>query len=183
MNWRWISLTSLLAALVLGYGSFVRRESPDVAIGAAPEQPGYYLKDAVITQTQADGSIGMRLATNRIEQQTKDDSIVMTPVRVDYFQVPGREWRLSAQRGFVPANSRVVQLNGDVAVRAADDPANLFLAVDALAIDTVRNVAYSMSSPVELQSGPHHLTVSGFEADLKEEKIHAKTAQGRFTPP
>ena len=181
MSWRWISISALLAALAIAYGAFMRRDSAEVAIGAAPEQPGYYLKDAVITQSQADGSIGMRLVTNRIEQQTKDNSIVMTPVRVDYFQVPEREWVLSAQRGMVPANSRIVQLTGDVALQAADAPEDSFLRVDALAIDTVKNLAYSTSSPVVVQSGPHRMTVKSFQADLKEEKIRAESVRGHFT--
>jgi len=180
MSWRWISITALLAAVVVAYGAFVRRDSLGVSIGAPPEQPGYYLKDAVVTQTQADGSIGMRLVTSRIEQQSRDDSIVMTKVRVDYYQVAGQQWILSADQGFVPADSRVVQLTGDVSLRSAANPDDSFLRVDALAIDTARNVAYSTSSPVVMQSGPYRMTVQSFEADLKEEKIRAKTVQGRF---
>ena len=100
MNWRWISLAALLAALVIGYG-------------ALPEQPGYYLQDAVITQTHQDGSVSLRLIANRIEQQRRDDSISLDTVRVNYFQAssgqsPQREWLLNARKGFVPANFRVV---------------------------------------------------------------------------
>jgi LPS export ABC transporter protein LptC len=180
MSWRWISITALLAAVVVGYGAFMRRDSFEVSTGAAPEQPGYYLKDAIITQTQADGSLGTRLVTNRIEQQRKDDSILMSTVRVDYFQVPDRQWVLSADQGLVPANSRTIQLSGDVALRAANDPDKSFLQVDSLAIDTVRNVAYTTSSPVVMQMGPHKMTVKSLEADLKEEKIRAEAVQGRF---
>jgi LPS export ABC transporter protein LptC len=181
MSWRWISIAALLAAVVVAYGAFVRRDSLGVSIGTPPEQPGYYLKDAVVTQTQADGSLGMRLVTSRIEQQASDDSIVLSRVRIDYYQVPERQWILSADQGFVPANSRVVHLTGDVSLRSATNPDESFLRVDSLAVDTVRNIAFSTSSPVVIQSGLHRMTVQSFEADLTEEKIRAKAVQGRFT--
>ena len=56
MNWRWISLAALLAALVIGYGALVDRNPAPTTNDAQAEQPGYYLQDAVITQTQQDGS-------------------------------------------------------------------------------------------------------------------------------
>ena len=56
MNWRWISLAALLAALVIGYGALVERNPAPAANSGQAEQPGYYLQDAVITQTQQDGS-------------------------------------------------------------------------------------------------------------------------------
>ena len=87
MNWRWISLAALLAALVIGYGALVERNPAPATNGAQPEQPGYYLQDAVITQTQQDGSVSLRLIANRIEQQRRDDSISLDTVRVNYFQV------------------------------------------------------------------------------------------------
>ena len=71
MNWRWISLAALLAALVVGYGALIERNPSPAAIDTRAEQPGYYLKDAVITQTQQDGSSSLRLIANRIEQQRR----------------------------------------------------------------------------------------------------------------
>src|SRR5688572_25365111 len=112
MNWRWISLTALLAALVIGYGALIERNPSPATSDTRAEQPGYYLQDAVITQTQQDGTISLRLIANRIEQQRRDDSIALNTVRVNYFQSPQREWLLTARHGFVPANFRVVQLLG-----------------------------------------------------------------------
>src|SRR5262245_13442405 len=103
MNWRWISLAALLAALVIGYGALVERNPAPTANDAQAEQPGYYLQDAVITQTQENGSVSLRLIANRIEQRRRDDSIELQTVRVNYFQSPQREWLLTARQGFVPA--------------------------------------------------------------------------------
>jgi LPS export ABC transporter protein LptC len=182
VNWRWISIAALLAALVLGYGALFDRGAAPVATSEPPPQPGYYLKDAVITETRPDGSLNVRLIAKRIEQQPKDDSISMSTVRVNYFQAPQKEWALSAQRGFVPANSRIVQLEGDVELRPTDAAALSFLRTDALAIDTDKNIAYSTSSPVNIRLGHHAMTVKNFVADLKSEKVRLESVNGRFQP-
>lgn len=182
MSWRWISIAAMLAAVVIGYGAFVDRDSSLTASNELPPQPGYYLKDAVITQTREDGALDIRLIANRIEQQPQDDSIVMSAVRVNYFQVPEKEWALSARRGWVPANSRVVQLEGDVELRPANADTASFLRADALAIDTEKNIAYSTSSPVTIRFGAHAMTVKSFRADLNSEKIRLESVNGRFEP-
>lgn len=45
MNWRWISLAALLAALVIGYGALVERNPAPTANNGQAERPGYYLQD------------------------------------------------------------------------------------------------------------------------------------------
>jgi LPS export ABC transporter protein LptC len=187
MNWRWISLAALLAALVIGYGALVERSPAPTANAAQAEQPGYYLQDAVVTQTQQDGSVSLRLIADRIEQQRRDDSIALETVRVNYFQAepgqaPQREWLLNANRGFVPADFRVVQLFGDVELRPADAQPNAFLRADALAVDTQTNVAYSLASPVHVRFGGHAMVVKNFRADLNSEKIRLESVNGRFDP-
>ena len=195
MNWRWISIAALLAALVIAYGALVERSPAPTTNDARAEQPGYYLQDAIVTQTQQDGSISLRLVANRIEQQRRDDSIALDTVRVNYYQSnsgsnsgsksgqsPPREWLLKARQGFVPANFRVVQLFGDVVLRPADAQPEAFLRVDALAVDTQTNVAYSLASPVRVRFGSHEMVVKNFRADLDSENIRLESVHGRFDP-
>jgi LPS export ABC transporter protein LptC len=195
MNWRWISLAALLAALVIGYGALVERSPAPTTNDAQAEQPGYYLQDAIVTQTQQDGSVSLRLVANRIEQQRRDDSIALETVRVNYYQstsgskpgsksgqLPQREWLLDARQGFVPANFRVVQLFGDVVLRPADAQPEAFLRVDALAVDTQTNVAYSLASPARVRFGSHEMVVKNFRADLDSENIRLESVHGRFDP-
>ena len=89
MNWRWISLAAALAAIVIGYGAFVDNDSAPMANHELPEQPGYYLKDAVVLRTRADGSPGIELIARRIQQRltrpSQGDAITMEAVRVNYF--------------------------------------------------------------------------------------------------
>jgi LPS export ABC transporter protein LptC len=195
MNWRWISLAALLAALVIGYGALVERSPAPTSNDAQAEQPGYYLQDAIVTQTQQDGSVSLRLVASRIQQQRRDDSIALDTVRVNYYQSnsgsnsgsksdpsPQREWLLNARQGFVPANFHVVQLFGDVVLRPADAQPEAFLRVDALAVDTQTNVAYSLASPVRVRFGSHEMVVKNFRADLDSENIRLESVHGRFDP-
>jgi LPS export ABC transporter protein LptC len=195
MNWRWISLAALLAAFVIGYGALVERTPAPTTNDAQAEQPGYYLQDAIVTQTQQDGSVSLRLVANRIEQQRRDDSIALDTVRVNYYQSnsgsnpgsksgqsPQREWLLNAREGLVPANFRVVQLFGDVVLRPADAQPKAFLRVDALAVDTQTNVAYNLASPVRVRFGSHEMVVKNFRADLDSENIRLESVHGRFDP-
>ena len=125
--------------------------------------------------------MGTRLVASRIQQRASDDAIVITDVHVNYFQAPGKEWLLTAQRGLVPEDSRIVQFAGDVELRPAD-ASDTFLRTERLAIDTVRNVAYSLASPVALRFGQHALTVQNFTADLNTEKVRLESVNGRSEP-
>ncbi|MGH8186664.1 MAG: LPS export ABC transporter periplasmic protein LptC [Steroidobacteraceae bacterium] len=183
MTWRWISLAALLAALVVGYGALMRGAPEQETSEGALEQPGYYLNEAVITQTREDGALDMRVIAERIEQRQSDDSISMRTVRVDYFQRPEQNWLLSANEGLVPADSRVVHLQGDVELQPANaESTSASLRTDALAIDTQRGIAYSTSSPVHIRFGQHGLTVKSFRADLNSEKIRLESVNGRLEP-
>jgi len=182
MNWRWVSIAALLAALVIGYGALIDRNPAPAASSEQAERPGYYLQDAIITQTQQDGSIGLRLIANRIEQQHLQDNITLDTVRVNYFQSPEREWLLTARKGLVPASFRVVQLFGDVELRPADAQPTAYLRTDAMAIDTQTSVAYSLSSPVNLRFGGHAMVVKHFRAYLNSEKIRLESVNARFDP-
>lgn len=186
MSWRWVSLTAALAAIVIAYGAFVNDGSTPVANHELPEQPGYYLKDAVILRTRDDGSPGVELIARRIQQRLsrpeRGEAITMESVRVNYFGKDDWKWALTAKTGLVPANSRVVQLEGDVELRSLESNTNTYLRTDELSIDTEKNIAYSTHSPVHMRFGQHSMTVKSLRADLTSEKLRLETVNGRFDP-
>jgi len=178
MNWRWISIAAFLAALVAIYGARVDRDvSSDGADDTQPP-PGYYLKDAIITQTQPDGSPNLRLVASRIDQQRKDNSIHLDAVRLDYLKMPERHWVLTADHGMVPENSRTVQFTGNVDLHPAQATQQTWLRTEALSIDTEKNQAYTTQSPVTIRFGTYSMTVKRLEADLATEKVRLESARG-----
>ncbi len=186
MNWRWVSLAAALAAIVIGYGAFVDNGNVPMANHEMPEQPGYYLKDAVILRTREDGSPGIELIARRIDQRlthpARGEAIKMESVRVNYFGEQDWKWELTASNGLVPPNSRVVQLEGDVELRPLDGNPSTYLRTDQLAIDTEKNIAYSTRSPVRIRYGQHSMTVKNLRADLTSEKLRLETVNGKFDP-
>jgi LPS export ABC transporter protein LptC len=179
MSWRWISIAALLATLVAGYAAFTQRDPSEVIYGEAPPQPGYFLRDAIITQTEKDGSPGMRLIAQRIDQKSTEDAIRLTTVQVEFLRTAERQWMLTAQQGFVPTGSRVIEFSGDVRLRPIDNTADTYLRTNALAIDTEKNIAYSTQSPVDIRFGRVAMRVKRFEADLNAEKVRLESIRGR----
>lgn len=186
MNWRWVSLAAALAAIVIGYGAFVDNSDMPTANHEMPDQPGYYLKDAVILRTREDGSPGIELIARRIDQRVsrpaQGEAITMESVRANYFGKQDWQWALTANSGLVPPNSRVVQLEGDVELRSLVGDENAYLRTDELAIDTEKNIAYSTRTPVHVRFGQHAMTVKSLRADLTSEKLRLETVNGRFDP-
>lgn len=179
MSWRWIWIAALLAAVVVGFGALSGRSGESSSPQAVADKPTFYAKDAVILQTQADGSPQLRLAAERIEQQPDDNSITLNEVRVDYLKIPEKPWILTAARGVVPADSLTVQFSGDVRLRPADAPDATYLNTNTLTIDTQRNLAYTTASPTTMQFGRYTLEVERFEADLVTEKLTLESVHGR----
>lgn len=186
MNWRWVSLAAALAAIVIGYGAFVDNSSAPTMNHELPEQPGYYLKDAVILRTREDGSPSIELVARQIEQRlnrNEGEAINMESVRVNYFGTTDWQWELTANSGQVPPNSRVVHLEGNVVLRSlASNASDTSLRTNELSIDTEKSLAYTTRPPVQVRFGPHSMVVKQLRADLKSEKLRLETVNGRFDP-
>jgi LPS export ABC transporter protein LptC len=181
MNWRWIITVALLAALLAGYSAFLRRD-PAGAVNNTLEQPGYYLEDAVVTQSNADGSPGITLKAKRIEQPQRTEQIELIDVELDYLQTPAQRWSLTAKRATVPRDSRIVQFSGDVELRPVSSAEKTYLKTQALTLDTEKNLAYSNGSPVDVQLGPYLLTAQRIDVDLSREKVRWRGLKGRSDP-
>ena len=179
MNWRWIWIAAALGALVVGFGLLTNRDPATNALNEVPVQPAYYLKDAVITETDTSGSPAVRLIASSIEQKPGDDSIVLHSVRVDSLKVPDKQWYLSAEQGFVPPDSRIIHFEGNVQMHPIDAPSTAVLRTDEITIDSDRNVAYTTRSPVTIRYGSYSMQARRLEADLTTEKVRMEAVHGR----
>lgn len=180
MNWRWVSITALLAALVIGYGALNRRDASLEVVSEPPLRPTYYLRNAVITETSEDGSLLTQLAAQRIELEPLSDDLSMNEVLLTYFQSAEQAWRLTAKRGLKPGDSPVFNLIGDVELRPARGNTDGSLQAEALAIDTEQEVAFNTSSPVHIRFGKHAMEVQGFRFDLNEQKLELQSGGGHY---
>lgn len=175
MSWRWISITSLLAAVVIFYELASRRDVMDIASEERPAQRGYYLKDAVITDTDASGAARIRLAARRIEQNAGTNDVALSGVHVDYYAEQQRHWILTADRGRVPGGSETVTFAGDVVLRSADGEPAATVRTESLAVDMSRDIA-STVDPVAILVSGHTLHAQGLRADLKAETLQLESA-------
>ena len=179
MSWRWISIAAMLAALVVGFGALSNRDAEDEATTTSSEQPAFYAKDAIVVQTQEDGSPEVKLVADRIDQKVEDDSILLRNVRVDYLKLPEKIWILHADRGEVPADSRTIAFSGNVQLYPSDSTPDAFLRTESLSIDTDRNLAYTTTSPTSMQYGRYTMRVKRLQADLKTERVTLEAVNGR----
>jgi len=101
-------------------------------------------------------------------------------VQLDYFQSKEQEWHLTADRGFRPGNSPIIELAGNVELRPARGGTEDRLQAEQLAIDTQKEVAYSTSSPVQISYGTHRMNVESFRFDMDRERLHMQAVQGRY---
>jgi LPS export ABC transporter protein LptC len=182
VNWRWIALSALLAAIVIGSGAYMARSNAPLVSANEVMAPSYFLSDAVITQTEPDGSPGIRVTATRIEQQNDSGLIRLKDVRAHYFKVPGKEWALTADQGTLPADTRILQLQGDVQLVPVNQPLAMGLRTEALALDTEKQVAYSVNTPATFQIGSNTMRASSFRADLKNETLFAQSVTGTLKP-
>lgn len=180
MNWRWISITALLAALVIAYGALNRRDGALEVVSETPLRPTYYLRNAVITETAVDGSLQTQLSAQRIELEPLSDDLSMNEVLLTYFQSPEQAWRLTAKRGQKPGDSPIFNLVGDVELRPASGNTEGSLRADALSIDTEQEIAFNTSSPVHIRFGKHAMEVQGFRFDLNQQKLELQSGGGHY---
>ncbi len=181
-----LNYLALLAALVVGYGFFVGSTDTDLAVNnVTGELQGYYLRDAIITETTSSGAPLFRIAAADVAQNLKDDSVALTGLRVDYLK-PTKEspresaaetdlqkaahWVLNSDAGTAFDNFRRLALRGNVQAHNLGATSAIVLDSPSLDVDTVKETA---SSEDTVQIGIDRSTVTGrgLFADLNRERF------------
>jgi LPS export ABC transporter protein LptC len=182
MSGRWLWSTAVIGALLVTYTLLTRRVDDAGTSVARPTLPGYYLEDAVIVETGLDGQPRVRLAARAIAQNSEDDSIKLTDVRVDYTGDTARHWVLTAKHGYVPPNARRIRFDGDVQIQEITSDAAPKAMTERLELDMDKNIART-DAPVKIVYGPHTLSAQGLWADLKGETLRLESnVNGQFVP-
>lgn len=178
--------TALVFLIGLAAGSWwlAQRDRGEPGPEAPPApQPGYYLSDATLEQTDATGRLTLRVHSARAAQDGLQGPVHMQQLEVHYFPEPGQDWLMTSAAGTLPPAGRVVEFEGDVRLRAAAAAAatGAVVRTEHLALDVDSTLA-TTADPVRIEFGPHAVIARGMRADLKHETLRLESAvNGTFT--
>jgi LPS export ABC transporter protein LptC len=177
------TLLSMLGVLTLsGCEQFTGNKEISPVFSA--DDPGYSVTDAELIETDAEGAPRYRLVAERIVQDPASLLIEVERPMLSIHEQGAVAWRVSADRGELPANTRTMQLTGRVEVisaRAEETP-TLYLNADTLRYDFINGIA-DTETDVTLVIDGHELQGTGLQANLKTRRVRLnESVQGRFRP-
>jgi LPS export ABC transporter protein LptC len=186
MIWRVFVIAALVIVVVV---SIVNKERRPVADEPSEQteaqQPGYFMTGARIVETGDDGLPVYRVNAQEIRQRPFDGGIDLEVLSLSY-RAPGAEdWTVTSTRGFVPPDSKVLILAGDVRVvgQPVPDSEPAVIRTERLMLNTESNIA-STRDRVDIEWGDRRLSTMGLVADLKTNTLQLESAvHGRFVPP
>jgi lipopolysaccharide export system protein LptC len=152
--------------------------------GAAASLPGYYLKNAVLTDYDANGAVSIRIHADRIDQVDHGEEAALYTVRVDYQTPQGQSWVLLGDTGHVEPGGQVLDVAGNVRLeeQSTERAGTAVLHTDTLRYSIPDAIA-TTSSDVRIDFGLHTLTARGLIANLKERTMRLESkVNGRFQP-
>ena len=179
---------TVLAVIALGFGTWIlsspaRKPQQESATGHT-DLPGYYLKNAVLTDYDATGAPGIRIVAERIDQIAHSTEVALSNVQVTYQAPGGLPWLLVGDTAHVEPGADVIDVNGNVRLQGDPAPGEsaAVLHTDALSYNVPESVA-STKSDVRIDFGGHTLTARGMVANLKDRTIRLESkVNGRFLP-
>jgi LPS export ABC transporter protein LptC len=146
--------------------------------------PGYYLKNAVLTDYDLAGDPNIRIEAERIDQIAHGNEVALYNVRVVY-QVPnGQSWVMVGDVAHVQPGGKVVDVSGNVRLQgeATGHEGAAVVHTDTLSYD-VPDAVVSTKSDVRIDFAEHTLTAHGLNANLKERTMRLESkVNGRFHP-
>jgi LPS export ABC transporter protein LptC len=144
--------------------------------------PGYYLKNAVLTDYGLSGDPSIRIEAERIDQIAHSSEVALYNIKVDY-QVPnGTLWTMVGDVAHVEPGGKVIDVTGNVRLQGdvTGHGTDAVVHADSLSYDVPDAVA-STKSDVRIEYAGHLLTARGLVANLKERTIRLESkVNGRF---
>jgi lipopolysaccharide export system protein LptC len=175
-----------VAALVIStwiLSSPARRPS-SMQAGNQAALPGYYLKNAILTDFDASGAPSIRIEAERIDQVGHGVEVRLYNVKVNYDVPGGQNWVLVGDTAHIQPGGKVVDFAGNVRLQG-ESPGTEGSAVirsDTMSYDVTDSIA-STKSDVRIEYGGHVLTARGLTANLKERTMRLESkVNGRFIP-
>jgi len=153
--------------------------------GKQTELPGYYLKNAILTDYDESGVPIIRIEAERIDQIAHGNEVQLYKVRVNYDAPGGQNWLLVGDTAHVRPGGTIVDVAGNVRLQgeaSAADPTPAIMHADTLTYDVPSAIA-STKGDVRIDFGKHVQTARGLTANLKDQTIRLESkVNGRFHP-
>ena len=167
-------LVGILAAATWWLAS--RGSRPVSATYHRPPSPGYYFKDATLTETDASGKISLTLLTRTAQQNPDTRLIQLRDINVNYQTQDDARWNLTADEGSMPTGANLLTLRGHVVMNAlGGSVGGAVIRTDTLSLDRSHHVA-STASPATIEWAPHQLSARGFRLDLTRQTLELENA-------
>jgi LPS export ABC transporter protein LptC len=148
------------------------------------ELPGYYLKNAILTDFDLAGNPGIRIEAERIDQIDHGNEVALYNVRVNYQTPGGQSWVMVGDTAHVEPGGKIIDVSGNVRLQGEASASDGMAVVhtDTLTYDVPDSVA-TTKSDVRIDFGGHTLTARGLTANLKERTMRLESkVNGRFHP-
>ena len=185
MLFRFFTVLTVAALIIITWykSSPSHRPSSDTA-GMRTDLPGYYLKNAILTDYDAAGAPSVRIEAERIDQIDHSTEVQLYNVRVNYEAPGGQNWVLFGDTAHVQSGGKMVDVSGNVRLQedTAGRSGTAVIRSDTMSYDVPESIA-STKSDVRIEYGGHILTARGLTANLKARTIHLEQkVNGRFLP-
>jgi LPS export ABC transporter protein LptC len=179
---------TVLAVILLVVSTWIlsspaRRQQTQINAKQA-DLPGYYLKNAVLTDFDLSGDPNIRIEAERIDQIAHGNEVALYNVRVAYQAQSGQVWVMVGDVAHVQPGGKVVDVSGNVRLQgeATGGAAAPVIHTDTLSYNMPDAVA-STKSDVRIDYAEHTLTARGLIANLKERTLRLESkVNGRFHP-
>jgi LPS export ABC transporter protein LptC len=148
------------------------------------ELPGYYLKNAILTDYDLTGNPGIRIEAERIDQIDHGNEVALYNVRVNYQTPGGQSWVMVGDTAHVEPGGKIIDVNGNVRLQgeASAGDGTAVVRTDTLTYNVSDSTA-TTKSDVRIDFGGHTLTARGLSANLKERTMRLESkVNGRFHP-
>jgi LPS export ABC transporter protein LptC len=178
-------LLTIVAVIALALSTWIISNpgrSPNDSASRSADTPGYYLKNAVMTDYDAAGNPSIRIAARRIDQVGHGNEVALLNVQIDYQAPNAQDWLMFGDTAHVDRAGTVVTMDGNVRLQGTDrkHPGTAVIRTDELSYDVPTAVA-STRSDVHVDFARNTLNARGLVANLKSHTVRLESrVNGRF---
>ena len=170
-----------LSTWILSTPGRVRKPS---AGSAAAARPGYYLKDAVLTDYDQTGNPGVKIAAARIDEIGTGNEVALHDIRVDYQAPGGQRWVMVGDLAHVEPGGKVVDVSGNVQLQGVgQNRSGTAVVRTAQMTYDVAAAVVRTAADVRIDFADQSLTARGLTANLNDRTIRLESrGNGTFRP-